>query len=209
MSGYFISFEGGEGCGKSTQIQLLMEFLQAQGHEVLLTREPGGTHLGEALRNIIQHDSAGQAICSEAELLLFAASRAQLAREIIQPALDAGKIILCDRYLDSTTVYQGVARSLDPAKVEAINRFAAGTVRPHCTILLDLDPETGMQRIQARSEGALDRIEREPLEFFRAVRQGYLDLAKSEPERIQVLDASLDPKTLYQKIRDVIEPSLT
>ena len=208
MSGYFISFEGGEGCGKSTQIQALADYLQTRGHEILLTREPGGTPLGEALRDLIQHDQSGQAMCPQAELLLFAASRAQLAREIIQPALEAGKIVLCDRYLDSTTVYQGVARSLQPAEVASINQFAAGTIRPHCTLLLDLDPEIGLQRVQARSKGALDRMEREPLEFFRAVRQGYLDLAKNEPDRIHVLDASLDPETLHQKIRDVLEPSL-
>ncbi|NCG08946.1 MAG: dTMP kinase [Verrucomicrobia bacterium] len=209
MKGYFISFEGGEGCGKSTQIKALAKNLEARGREVLLTREPGGTPLGEALRNLIQHDSEGQAMCPEAELLLFAASRAQLAREVIQPALNAGKIVLCDRYLDSTTVYQGVARALDPAQVAAINQFAAGTVRPHYTLLLDLDPETGLQRVNTRSKGALDRMEREPLEFFRAVRQGYLDLAANEPERIRVFDASLDPETLSQQICDALERILT
>ena len=188
---------------------MLATYLQDLGHEVLQTRELGGTRLGEALREIIQHDTAGQAICPQAELLLFAASRAQLARETIQPALDAGKIVLCDRYLDSTTVYQGVARALETAEVANINQFATGAIRPHCTLLLDLDPETGLARVRARSDGNLDRMEREPLEFFRAVRQGYLDLAQSEPERIQVLDANLDPETLHQKIRNVIEPSLT
>ena len=209
MNGYFISFEGGEGCGKSTQIKALAKYLESIGREILLTREPGGTPLGEALRGLIQHDDAGKTICPQAELLLFAASRAQLAREIIQPALEQGKIVLCDRYLDSTTVYQGVARALQPAEVDAINQFAAGTVRPHCTLLLDLDPEIGLQRVQARSNGALDRMEREPLEFFRAVRQGYLDLAQSEPERMVTFDANLDPETLHQKIRDVLEPKLT
>lgn len=209
MKGYFISFEGGEGCGKSTQIKALAKNLEARGREVLLTREPGGTPLGEALRNLIQHDSEGQAMCSQAELLLFAASRAQLAREVIQPALDAGKIVLCDRYLDSTTVYQGVARALDPAEVAAINQFATGTVRPHCTLLLDLDPETGLERVQARSKGALDRMEREPLEFFQTVRQGYLDLAAGEPKRFHVFDASLDPETLSQQICDALERILT
>lgn len=209
MKGYFISFEGGEGCGKSTQIKALAKNLEARGREVLLTREPGGTPLGEALRNLIQHDSEGQAMCPQAELLLFAASRAQLAREVIQPALDAGKIVLCDRYLDSTTVYQGVARALDPAEVAAINQFATGTVRPHCTLLLDLDPETGLERVQARSKGALDRMEREPLEFFQAVRQGYLDLAAGEPKRFHVFDASLDPQTISQQICDALERILT
>jgi dTMP kinase len=136
VKGYFISFEGSEGCGKSTQIQALAKTLEAQGHSVCLTREPGGTALGESLRNLIQHDSAGEAMCPEAELLLFAASRAQLAREFIQPALEAGKIVLCDRYLDSTTVYQGVARALKSDAVATINNFATGTIRPDCTIPL-------------------------------------------------------------------------
>lgn len=209
MAGLFISFEGSEGCGKSTQIAALANRLKADGHDLLQAREPGGTPLGEALRNLIQHDSEGQAMCPQAELLLFAASRAQLAREVIQPALDAGKIVLCDRYLDSTTVYQGVARALDPAEVGAINQFATGTVRPHYTLLLDLDPETGLERVQARSKGALDRMEREPLEFFRAVRQGYLDLAAGEPNRIHVFDASLDPETISQQICDALERILT
>lgn len=209
MSGFFISFEGGEGCGKSTQISALTEYLEANGHQVLQTREPGGTALGETLRALIQHDPAGQDMCPQAELLLFAASRAQLAREVIQPALTQGKIVLCDRYLDSTTVYQGVARALDPADVAAINQIATGNIRPDCTLLLDLDPETGLQRVKARSAGALDRMEREPLEFFRAVRQGYLDLAQREPDRIRVFDAALDPQTLSQQIRDALDPSLT
>lgn len=204
MKGYFISFEGSEGCGKSTQIQALAKILEAQGHSVCLTREPGGTALGESLRNLIQHDSAGVAMCPEAELLLFAASRAQLAREFIQPALDAGKIVLCDRYLDSTTVYQGVARALKSDAVATINSFATGTIRPDCTILLDLDPAVGLKRILARGEGQLDRMEQEPLEFFQAVRDGYLKLAQSERERISIFDAALPPEILTKAIEALV-----
>lgn len=204
MKGYFISFEGSEGCGKSTQIQALAKTLEAQGHSVCLTREPGGTALGESLRNLIQHDSAGEAMCPEAELLLFAASRAQLAREFIQPALEAGKIVLCDRYLDSTTVYQGVARALKSDAVATINNFATGTIRPDCTILLDLDPAIGLKRILERGNGQLDRMEQEPLEFFQAVRDGYLKLAQSERERISVFDAAQPPEVLIKAIEELV-----
>ena len=204
MKGYFISFEGSEGCGKSTQIKALAKTLEAQGHAVCLTREPGGTALGETLRKLIQHDSAGEAMCPEAELLLFAASRAQLAREFIQPALDAGKIVLCDRYLDSTTVYQGVARALKSDAVAVINNFATGTIRPDCTILLDLDPAIGLKRILERGDGKLDRMEQEPLEFFQAVRTGYLNLAQSEHERISIFDAALPPEALMQAIEKLV-----
>jgi dTMP kinase len=204
VHGYFISFEGGEGCGKSTQIRLLAAALEAQGHSVVLTREPGGTTLGEALRDLLQHNPAGRQMVPEAELLLFAASRAQLAREVIQPALDAGKIVLCDRYLDSTTVYQGVARALDPAEVATINQFAAGTVRPHCTLLLDLDPETGMERARARTEGKLDRMEDQAGAFYVAVREGFLALAEKEPKRIKVIDGSLSIDAMQSVILSTI-----
>jgi dTMP kinase len=170
----------------------------------VLTREPGGTTLGEALRDLLQHNPAGRQMVPEAELLLFAASRAQLAREVIQPALDAGKIVLCDRYLDSTTVYQGVARALDPAEVATINQFAAGTVRPHCTLLLDLDPETGMERARARTEGKLDRMEDQAGAFYVAVREGFLALAEKEPKRIKVIDGSLSIDAMQSVILSTI-----
>lgn len=205
VSGYFISFEGGEGCGKSTQIQRLADSLKAQGHSVLMTREPGGTPLGEALRDLLQHNPAGEQMVPEAELLLFAASRAQLAREIIQPALQAGQIVLCDRYLDSTTVYQGVARKLDPQAVAAINNFAVGSVRPDRTFLLDLDPEIGLDRVRARSGGTLDRMEDQASTFFQAVRQGFLNLAESDPKRIQVIDASQTVEAMQSLILTAVE----
>ena len=140
--GLFISFEGSEGCGKSTQIQRLAAHLGGLGKNVLLTREPGGTEIGEHLRELLQFSKAGHAMCAETELLLFTASRAQLVREKIAPALAAGTIVLADRFLDSTTVYQGVARRLDPAQVAAINRFAVGDCLPDLTFILDLEPAT-------------------------------------------------------------------
>lgn len=202
--GLFITFEGGEGGGKSTQIARLQERLEAAGHRVLRTREPGGTALGEALRQLLQHDAAGQGMSPEAELLLFAASRAQHVRESIAPALAAGQIVLCDRFLDSTTVYQGVARAIDAGKVQAINQFAVGTTRPNLTFLIDLPPEIGLARIRARGRGELDRMEQETLEFFQAVRQGYLDVAGKEAARFQILDGSQSIETTANTIWECV-----
>lgn len=208
MSGLFITFEGGEGCGKSTQIRLLYERLQAEKHTVVQTREPGGTPLGEAIRNLLQHDDVGEGMSPEAELLLFTASRAQHTRELIQPALDANQVVLCDRFIDSTTVYQGVARQIDTTSVAAINQFAVGNTRPELTILIDLSPEVGMRRVRARGNGELDRMEQEAIEFFEAVRAGYLKLTKSEPERFLVLDGSLSVEALQEQIWEVVSGRL-
>jgi dTMP kinase len=209
MPGLFITFEGGEGCGKSTQIRRLAERLQAAGKQILQTREPGGTPLGEAVRNLLQHDGAGENMSPEAELLLFTASRAQLTRARILPAVAAGDIVLCDRFMDSTTVYQGVARKLDAASVAIINRFAVGEARPDLTILIDLPPEIGMARVHARSNGVLDRMEQEALGFFEAVRAGYLALAAAEPERFLVLDGSESVEVLEEKIWAAVQPRLS
>ena len=208
MAGLFITFEGTEGCGKSTQINALAARLQHQGQQVLQTREPGGTPLGEAVRNLLQHDEAGAGMSPEAELLLFTASRAQLTRERILPAIAKGEIVLCDRFMDSTTVYQGVARQIDSQAVATINRFAVGEARPDLTILIDLSPEIGMARVHARGDGQLDRIEQEAIEFFQAVRAGYLKLAESEPERFLVLDGSASVETLEQQIWAAVQTRL-
>ena len=208
MAGLFITFEGTEGCGKSTQINALAARLQHQGQQVLQTREPGGTPLGEAVRNLLQHDKAGAGMSPEAELLLFTASRAQLTRERILPAIANGEIVLCDRLMDSTTVYQGVARQIDIQAVATINRFAVGEAQPDLTILIDLSPEIGMARVHARSDGQLDRIEQEAIEFFQAVRAGYLKLAESEPERFLVLDGSASVEVLEQQIWAAVQPLL-
>ena len=197
--GLFISFEGSEGCGKSTQIQRLAARLGDLGKSVLLTREPGGTEIGEQLRELLQFSQAGHAMCAETELLLFTASRAQLVREKIAPALAAGTIVLADRFLDSTTVYQGVARRLDPARVHAINRFAVGDCLPDLTFILDLDPATSRTRLTARP-GTPDRMESQPAAFFDAVRTGYLALAQENDSRFHLLDAARSVEELADAI---------
>ena len=209
MNGLFITFEGGEGCGKSTQIAALKARLEAIGKTVVQTREPGGTALGESVRSLLQHDDAGQGMSPEAELLLFAASRAQHVRELIAPAIAQGQSVLSDRFLDSTAVYQGVARAIDSKKVETINQFAIGDTTPDLTILIDLPPEIGLARVHARSDGQLDRMENEAIEFFQAVRQGYLDLAKSEPKRFLVLDGSQTVEELETQIWQRVGAKLT
>ena len=208
MNGLFITFEGGEGCGKSTQIAALKARLEAMGKKVVQTREPGGTALGESVRNLLQYDDAGQGMSPEAELLLFAASRAQHVRELIAPAIAEGQIVLCDRFLDSTTVYQGVARAIDSKKVDTINQFAIGDTKPDLTILIDLPPEIGLARVHARTNGKLDRMEKEAIEFFQDVRQGYLDLAKSEPKRFLVLDGSQSVEELETQIWQRVKATL-
>lgn len=204
----FITFEGGEGCGKSTQIAALQQRLEAEGRSAVRTREPGGTPLGESVRQLLQHDAAGQGMSPEAELLLFAASRAQHVREFIAPSLAEGQIVLCDRFLDSTTVYQGVARAIDAQKVEAINRFAVGATMPELTFLIDLPPEIGLERVRVRSGGQLDRMEQETMDFFQAVRQGYLELAAKAPQRFIILDGSLGIEELTAEIWAVVSTRL-
>lgn len=197
--GILISFEGSEGCGKSTQIGLLRARLEAEGRRVELMREPGGTAIGETIRHLLQHAPEGASMTPETELLLFAASRAQLVREKIRPLLEAGAVVLLDRFLDSTTVYQGIARGLPRESVAAINAFAVGGTLPHLTFLLDMDAATAHQRISQAGRD-LDRIESQPLAFFEKVRQGYLEVAAAQPERLHVLDATQAPDLLHQQV---------
>jgi dTMP kinase len=206
----FLTFEGGEGCGKSTQIQRLAERLRRLGREVIVTREPGGTEIGEHLRHLLQFSKAGHQMAAETELLLFAASRAQLVRELIRPALARSAVVLADRFLDSTTVYQGVARRIDPAEVAAINHFAVGDCRPDLTFLLDLDPTEARSRLARRERppGAPDRMENQPPDFYEAVRRGYLALAASEPGRIQLLDATEPVAAIEDRIWTAVEAQL-
>ena len=205
MKGLFITFEGVEGSGKSTQISALKKRLEEAGREVIETREPGGTPLGESIRHLLQHDEAGEGMSPESELLLFSASRAQHVRELIEPALLAGKIVVCDRFLDSSAIYQGIARAIDAQQVKVINEFAVGLTKPDLTILIDLSPEVGLARVRARSNGEFDRMEQESLEFFQAVRAGYLDLAAAEPERFFVLDGSQSVEELSESIGAVVD----
>ena len=203
--GIFITFEGSDGCGKSTQIERLRARLAGgeAPRPATFLREPGGTPLGEEIRRLLRRSAPDWSVSAEAELLLFAASRAQLVRETILPALAGGGIVVCDRFLDSTTVYQGVARRLDPAVVDAINHFAAGARRPDVTFLLDLPPELGLLRAYHRAGPLLlppDRMEQEPAAFYEAVRAGYLRLAELHPERFVVLDAGLPADELARLV---------
>lgn len=203
-NGIFITFEGSEGCGKSTQVRRLADQLELLGREVVQLREPGGTPIGESIRHLLKHDEKAVAMTPEAELLLFAASRAQLVREIIRPALERGAVVLCDRFLDSTTVYQGVARALDAVQVAEINSFAVGGILPDLTLVLDLDAAEGRRRAAGRNE-ADDRMEQEGAEFYEAVQQGYLNLAESYPARIVVVDASLDQDGVTHSIATILK----
>jgi len=197
--GILISFEGSEGSGKSTQIAHLAEHLQEVGRAVVSTREPGGTEIGEQVRNIIVHNSRADEMCAETELLLFAASRAQLVREIIAPHLLKGVIVLCDRYIDSSTVYQGVARNLSLDPVQQINQFAVGNVLPDLTIVLDVPTRVSLNRINQRASDLPNRMERENIDFYKKVRDGYLMLARSLPRRFFVVDGTL-PEDKVRKL---------
>jgi dTMP kinase len=197
-AGKLISFEGSEGSGKSTQIAALAKHIQLLGREVLTTREPGGTEIGEQIRNIIVHNSRGDEMCAETELFLFAAARAQLVRQVIAPALVKGAVVLSDRFLDSSTVYQGIARNLASDPVQQINHFAVGNVMPDLTIVLDVPTEVSLARIRLRASDLPDRMERENAAFFAKVREGYLLLAKSLPARFHVIDGT-QPEAAVEK----------
>lgn len=207
-AGKLISFEGSEGSGKSTQIARLAEHLQKSSREVVATREPGGTEIGEQIRNIIVHNSKGDEMTPEAELLLFTAARAQLVRQVIAPALLRGAVVLSDRYLDSTTVYQGIARNLAPGPVSEINQFAVGNVMPDLTIVIDVPTEVSLARLKQRASDLPDRMERENVSFYEKVREGYLLLAKQWPDRVVVLDGTLTPDALDKKIWTEVQKRL-
>ncbi len=202
-AGFLLSFEGSEGCGKSTQIALLRTRLEAAGRAVVVLREPGGTELGESIRHLLQHAKEGAAMTPETELLLFAASRAQLVREKIRPLLESGTFVILDRFLDSTTVYQGIARGLPLESVRAINHFAIGGTLPNLTLVLDMDSATAWQRIH-QSGRELDRMESQPQSFFEKVRQGYLEVAQAESARVKIIDASATPEIVHENIWQTI-----
>ncbi len=199
-SGKLISFEGSEGSGKSTQIARLAAHLQKTGREIVATREPGGTEIGEQIRNIIVHNSRGDEMCPETELLLFTAARAQVVREVIAPALTRGAIVLSDRFLDSSTVYQGIGRNLAADPVAQINRFAVGNVMPDLTIVIDVPTEVGLARIRQRASDLPDRMERENIDFYKKIREGYLLLAQGMPDRVVVIDGTLSLDAIEKKI---------
>jgi dTMP kinase len=200
-NGVLITLEGGEGSGKTTQAKGLAGALKERGHAVCLTREPGGTELGQAVLRLLESDQAPTPL---AELLLFMADRAQHMREVIEPALLAGKIVVCDRFTDSTVAYQGYGRGLDITLIRRLNDEATGGLRPEVTLLLDLPPGIGLAR-----EGAqLDVTGRESLEFHERVRDGFLAIAKGEPERFVVIDATRAPEEVTEQAMATIEKVL-
>lgn len=205
MKGFFITFEGIDGCGKSTQIDLFKRKLSEEGRDVLVMREPGGTVIGEGIREILL-DKKHTGMCRETELLLFEAARAQIVREWIEPALEQGKIILCDRFTDSSAAYQGYGRNLGRQAVDALNAFAVGHTKPDITFLFDIDPETAIHRLAGRPQEK-DRLDAESLEFMKRTRDGYLEIAKEDPARIKVLNAekSIDDlsRDIYRIFREV------
>jgi dTMP kinase len=207
-AGRLISFEGAEGSGKSTQIARLAAHFQKTNRDVITTREPGGTEIGEQIRNIIVHNSKGDEMCAETELLLFTAARAQLVREVIAPALLKGTIVLSDRFLDSSTVYQGIARNLAADPVAQINRFAVGEVMPDLTIVIDVPEEVSLARLKQRASDLPDRMERENIGFYKKVRDGYLVLAKGMPERFIVVDGTKTEDSIEKKIWTEVQARL-
>lgn len=192
----FITFEGGEGCGKSTQARALWKRLTKLGIPTELTYEPGGTILGKHLRRLLKSNVLDH-IPPEAELLLFAASRTQLVNDVIKPSLQEGKVVICDRFADSTTVYQGYGRGIDLSLVKTINHLATAGIKPELTVLLEIPSDKGLSRINYRN---LDRFEVEDIAFHDAIRDGYLKLVTQEPERWLVIDASLHRKQIQSMI---------
>jgi dTMP kinase len=211
MKGLFITFEGTEGCGKSTQMSLLAEHLRAAGRQVKTLREPGGTPIGEEIRYTLKHSQANAAMTAEAELLLMNASRAQLVREVIRPALAAGEIVLCDRFYDSTIAYQGYGRGLDLRMVHAIIEVAVGETRPDLTLLLEVSQEVSASRLLARQATmpfVRDRMEEADRAFFERVAKGYDMVASAEPLRIKRIPAAGSANEVQAAIWQTVQPVL-
>jgi dTMP kinase len=201
-SGLFVCFEGGEGGGKSTQSRLLRDWLEAQGRTVLLTFEPGDTAVGKELRRIVLDPSTGD-LANRTEVLLYAADKAEHVDTVVLPALERGEVVITDRYVDSSLAYQGAGRAEDLAGVEAVQRWATRDLRPHLTVVLDLEPSDGLARFEGR-----DRIEGESLDFHQRVRLKFLELATADPEHYLVLDARQSIESLHAAIRARVEPLL-
>jgi len=197
MAGLFITLEGGDGSGKSTQIAFIREWCEAQGREVVQTFEPGGTDFGKEIREIVLH-SRGH-ITPRSEALLYAADRAHNIATVVRPALERGAVVLQDRYLDSSVAYQGAGRVLDATEIRDLSLWATEGLKPHVTILLDLDPEVSRDRLTAENK-PFDRLESEALDFHIRVRQSYLDIAAAEPERFLVIDATLPREDIRDRI---------
>lgn len=200
--GLFITFEGCDGCGKTTQLELLAKYLQDKGYDVIVTREPGARGLGEKLREILLNYDGE--VSSNCESFLFLADRAQHIDTIVKPAIDAGKIVLCDRHIDSTAAYQGYGRGLDLEQINYLNNIATSGLKPDLTLLFDVDIETSMARVGNNK----DRMESAGIEFQEKVRHGYLELAKKEPKRIKVFDSGKTIEQLHQEVLGIMAPLL-
>ncbi|NPA93679.1 MAG: dTMP kinase [Chloroflexi bacterium] len=206
MSGFFVTFEGPEGSGKTTQIRRLAAFLEAQGYQVVMTREPGGTLIGDQIRQILLAHG-NEAMKTRTEVLLFQASRAQHVAELIQPALEQGKIVLCDRFADSTLAYQGFGRGESLEDLRRLIAYATNGLKPHLTLLLDVDVEEGLRRRQPLLQ-EWNRLDAEALAFHQKVREGYLQLAQAEPERWVVVDAEKPIEAVEAAIREIVQARL-
>ena len=197
--GLFITFEGADGCGKSTQLELLHDYLLKSGYEVILTREPGGKGLGEKIRELLLNYNGE--VSDRCESFLFLADRAQNIDTIVKPAIDTGKIVLCDRHTDSTVAYQGYGRGLDIDRINMLNNLAVNGIKPDLTFVFDIDTQTSMQRVGKDK----DRMESAGIEFHKKVRNGYLELAKQDPQRIKVIDASKSIEEIHKEVLKIFE----
>lgn len=206
--GFFITFEGGEGAGKSTQIERLAAKLRDKQYDSIVTREPGGSPGAEAVRHVLL-SGAAEPFGPEMEALLFAAARSDHVEQVIRPAVERGTIVLCDRFLDSSRVYQGVTGNLDPDFMAAVERVAINGMMPDLTLILDLDPTEGMRRAtERRGEGVADRYEKETIEIQQRRRKAFLAIAASEPERCVVIDAAQSPEEVENSIGDAVFAAL-
>ncbi len=208
-----ITFEGGDGSGKTTQMKRLEGHLTSNGKTCLLTHEPGGTELGKWIRKVIVEGGRGE-VANEVEIFLYLADRAQHIREVIRPAMEEGKIVLCDRFTDSTLAYQGYGRGFDLELLQRMNQLASGRLQPDLTLLLDCAPDTALSRARRRTKeqspggGRGDRFESQNLEFHERVRGGFLEIARAEPNRIVVLDTSAPAQEVHEKIKKVVDERL-
>lgn len=204
VNGKLITFEGSEGSGKSTQIQMLADYLASQGREVLILREPGGVKISELIRDILL-DPQNKNMGNPCETLLYMASRAQLVQEVLKPALDSGTTVLCDRFLDSTIAYQGYGNGGDLIMIKQIGQFVTQGIQPHITFLMDIDAADGLRRI----DRAKDRIEQRAITYHQKVREGYLALARQEPERIKVINVNDSREAIHRQVRAYMQEIIT